>query len=395
MSRTIRSNVRAAFEAEYRPASPGYRHQLSEIPQRGHPGSPSWALGLAAAAVACLVVVALLGVQHAVVPRSSPGATPPAAARAPAPDVLWVRPLSGQDAWVVAGGELWRTADGGGHWNRLTPPGASGGLVTVQAASRDQAWAAAGNHVYRTTDGGQHWVDGGPLNGAVRSLYFADKTHGWVLSSLGYTAGSEAVVIYRTGDGGQTWLEASRAPDAIPRACDKGTIGFDDESRGWIGGTCAGGPAPLFATRDGGMTWRLQPLPSPDGQGVLQGQYAVEPPVFFTDDDAVLAVSGALNGVLIYVTHNGGADWTLVTSVPAAARPAVMSMSDWMVLADGRIRVTHDAGATWSDLPRTLDTGSTVMAMITPSTGWAWQPNALYRTTDGARTWARVDLPNR
>lgn len=400
--------IRRAFESEYEPPQAGFRARLRAISDRTpRSAGPHWSLALGSGLVALLLVLTLLGAAR--LPRTDLLA--PAASLSggpPAGEVRWVRPVSAQEAWLVAGADLWHTTDGGGRWTRATPPGAGRGQLAVQSWGRDEAWVVASSYdeqgarslVFHTSDGGVRWsASPTALRGSGRPPFFVDNRHGWILTSLGVAAGSEGVAVYGTGDGGASWRLLSQSssearPGSLPFGCAKSAISFDDLDRGWIAGTCAGGAAALFRTVDGGVTWHLQALPGPGGAARLEGPVMVEPPIFFTDDEAVLAVTDPAAGVLFYASHDGGASWSLVTTVHGASRPAVTSLRDWLVVVEGRLQVSRDAGATWSSLPGGLDPEATVLALVSPSSGWAWRPDALFRTTDGARTWTRVPLPS-
>jgi photosystem II stability/assembly factor-like uncharacterized protein len=399
--------IKRAFESGYEPPNPAFRARLRAIPdQAPRSGGTHWSPALGSALVALFLVLTLLGAAR--LPRT--GLLAPAAQLAGGPaagDIRWVRPVSAQEAWVIAGTELWHTTDGGGRWTRATPPGAGRGQVAVQSWGRDEAWVVASSYdeqgarsvVFHTGDGGAHWsASPTALRGSGHPPFFVDNRHGWILTSLGVATGSEGVIVYGTADGGGSWRLLSQSssedrPGSIPPGCAKSAISFDDLDRGWVAGTCAGGAAALFRTVDGGVTWHLQALPGPGGAERLEGPVMVEPPIFFTDDDAVLAVTDPAAGVLFYDSHDGGGSWSLAAIAPGASRPAVTSRSDWVVVVDGRLRVSHDAGRSWSSLPGGQDLEAAVLALRNPSSGWAWRSDALFRTSDGARTWTRVPLP--
>jgi photosystem II stability/assembly factor-like uncharacterized protein len=286
---------------------------------------------------------------------------------------------------------------------RATPAGGGRGAISVQAWSRDDAWVVAASFdqqgarslVFHTTDGGAHWsVSSSILRGHGRAPFFVDPRHGWILSSIDSGAGSESLAVYATSDGGATWmLLGESGSDSLPRACSQSQLGFNDLNRGWIAASCKGGPPGLLRTSDGGATWQPQGLPDREGSASLQGDLVVEPPIFFTDDDAVLAVTDARAAVLFYSTRDGGETWALAAVAAGAGRPAVTSLREWTVVLDGHLMVSHDAGQTWTRLQDSVDGESTVLALVNPSSGWAWRSDALYRTSDGGRSWTPVSLP--
>jgi photosystem II stability/assembly factor-like uncharacterized protein len=404
LSAPLREQIRQALEDEYQAPGPGFRGRLCAIPEgRADPPAAPW-LPLGSSLVALFVVLALVvGASRLSGAGSAPQPAAQITAESPPAEVGWVRPVSAQEAWVVAGSDLWRTVDGGAHWTRVTPAGAGRIGLSVQAWGRDEAWVVAGSFdqlgprslVFHTTDGGAHWsASPSILRGHGRTPFFVDPRHGWILSGFDTGAGSESVAVYGSSDGGAGWkLLSQSGSGSLPRACPHAQIGFNDLSRGWIAAFCSSGPAGLLRTTDGGVTWQPQALPGRDGSGRLAGDLAVEPPIFFTDDDAVLAVTEAQAGVLFYSSRDGGENWGLAARMAGAVRPAVTSMRDWTVTVDGRPMVSHDAGQTWSRLQSVLEVESTVVALVNPNSGWAWRPDALYRTSDGGRSWTPISPP--
>lgn len=88
----------------------------------------------------------------------------------PIPAGSWMF-LDAQHGWVVQGGDLWVTGNGGQSWSRLTPGGPFQNVFTLDFISRQEGWAAArdtfqplvGQHtangvLLHTTDGGQTWT---------------------------------------------------------------------------------------------------------------------------------------------------------------------------------------------------------------------------------------------
>lgn len=182
--------------------------------------------------------------------------------------------LEGERA--VAGGELgsdgggWavvRGAGGRGPASRLVV--GSGGAwrptATVPGAV-DAAWAGggrvvaiAGSDVYRAAVGAEAFERIAALQGAtLNAVAFADTDHGWI-------AAAEGLVI-ETNDGGATWL-----PRPVAGSLALEAIGAWTSEVGWAIGSDGARDA-LFATRDGGVTWRrVFEAPSPLSEPVAGG----------------------------------------------------------------------------------------------------------------------------
>ena len=117
--------------------------------------------------------------------------------------------------------------------------------------------------IWHTDDGGLHWNPqtsgvGCPLHG----VFFLDEQHGWAAGGLThpYTHTSTGVVLI-THDGGKTWTHnAKLLLPAVRR------IGFFNPRQGWaIACRSAMYPSGVFASDDGGRSWRPVPGGNPTG----------------------------------------------------------------------------------------------------------------------------------
>src|SRR6266478_2666811 len=146
-----------------------------------------------------------------------------------------------------------RTADGGHHWQNVTPPALSAqmaGELPSEYLDQDRAFvmALAGPgqiRVMRTSDGGTHWQDTILHDPKVverlsetgsAQFSFVDANHGWLFVSYGYD-GDEAGAVYKTIDGGRQWSVASRTdPTGVVAAQSLGRAPRR-ASHSWIRGT--------------------------------------------------------------------------------------------------------------------------------------------------------------
>jgi photosystem II stability/assembly factor-like uncharacterized protein len=142
--------------------------------------------------------------------------------KSPVGDISWVNQKVGWLNEHKFKHGIWRTLDGGKHWQessaKRTP-----GLIT--AVSEQEAWGidVEGNANYslqrlvHTTDGGKSWqrVSLPPypvLDLDMDEIVFADKLHGWVACSLPFDSEAlpehvtnDQLYILRTTDGGKTF----------------------------------------------------------------------------------------------------------------------------------------------------------------------------------------------
>lgn len=137
-------------------------------------------------------------------------------------------------------GRLWRTGDGGRTFeevhSRTSLEGAAASEYAFDFVSADVGFVLVGGELLATRDGGGTWARAAALN--LESMNFVDKDTGWASGP-----GDGAVDLTR--DGGQTWARY-RTPGVQPQwvfAIDGTNASFIDAQG------C------LFRTVDGGASW--------------------------------------------------------------------------------------------------------------------------------------------
>ncbi len=98
--------------------------------------------------------------------------------------------------WIVGGGALYKTEDGGTTW-KIKPTGTSSSLSSVFFTSALRGWAVGANGTaLRTIDGGETWTASSGIANNLNAVFFIDENTGW-------TAGSNGPIL-KTTDGGST-----------------------------------------------------------------------------------------------------------------------------------------------------------------------------------------------
>lgn len=337
-----------------------------------------------------------------------------------------LRMVSAQAGWATgwtikgsAGGILHST-DGGGTWQVVSPPALDSAridspffldashawFVTSQGQATAAQPAAVTTTIERTEDGGNSWLPGAPLHlqsGGPGWLDFIDAQHGWYMANLGESGGSMAVEIFQTADGGQSWASVSTTdgtlgpstPGSLPASCNKTGISFADLQTGWATAHCATGGVFFYTTRDGGRTWRDQPLrpPTPGETSLFQsGDCETSPPVVppGSNGSAVLRLFASGREVLLFYTQDGGHTWHASQMVRSATvrSPIFVSARDGWTTDESQLFVTHDGGQSWSagaHLPSLRFLGALDFADLRD--GWVTDGVGAFETHDGGQSW--------
>ena len=166
------------------------------------------------------------------------------------------------------------------------------------------------DRIWTTRDGGRTWklrrrVDMTVLTSACAG----DAKHAWV---AGWGTLDGVPLVFATDDGGATWRKlVVDVPEAASGNLQAGQIAAAGSSQLWL--TCTAG---VLASTDAGPTWKLQKIP------------AGQPRAIAAADDRHLVATTA--GQPILATSDGGASWLafgeegfLKQPLVAVARPAV------------------------------------------------------------------------
>ena len=246
-------------------------------------------------------------------------------------------------------GQVWKTTDGGAHWNRIVNLGFPYYWYGVDALDDDTVVVSgfdnqAGSGILRWShDGGATWSDDVVLTtrGWSMRVRFADAANGLVMDLVNFDAANAAHFTIDGGAAADDWSslvvdptggwfgnQFSLLANGHARAsgityCDStnggaawtcappvdsvfdGPTFFLDEMHGWVGG---GEISPnvdgwLHRTTDGGTTWSDRTLESP---------WPIRE-ILFVTPDVGWAAGGNIysNGGGIYYSGDGGATWTL------------------------------------------------------------------------------------
>jgi photosystem II stability/assembly factor-like uncharacterized protein len=233
----------------------------------------------------------------------------------------------------------------------------------------------------------------------------------------------QGIVIDRTIDGGKTWqlvaqtnFPPDRSTAGAPSVnCGKSDLSFLNASTGWLTGGCTGGVT-FDVTRDGGVTWKAQPLASPDGAAFSTdcdgGPCALSAPRFVSAGFGYMVlhdthVTPARSW--LYTSRDGGQSWTIhvlpgqetnISMVTASVGFANVGPADsaarWLYRTD-------EGGTSWQPVLANVQLSYVALGCVSESRCWALSPSIngsdsstrLHETTDGGRTWSLLILEAR
>jgi photosystem II stability/assembly factor-like uncharacterized protein len=248
----------------------------------------------------------------------------------------------------------------------------AGRVESMKLLNSEVGWAATNRRLFWTTTAGHEWKDITPktkMDRTIASVFFLDVANGWVL--LAYagkedprTSISETLFdLASTTDSGESWSINRldfRDPDPSRGLSGEAWLDFVDAQHGWImvrmNGNTAVSIGVLRATEDGGKTWKSLGAP------------AAGPVRFVTPNEGWME-GGPTEDVTqgIYVTRDGGRNWTLLTlKTPAEVLPKTYPTYQLPQFVD-------------------KDTGFLLATFSEPNDE---SPKlALFTTKDGGRTW--------
>lgn len=167
-----------------------------------------------------------------------------------------------------------------------------------------------------------------------------------------------------------------------PHGNQLAAVDFVDGAVGWTVGT----NGTLRRTRDGGITWTAQAVPT---HGFLFGVAAVSRTTAW-----VVGESG-----LILKTTDGGATWSQQTSGVGSWLFGVSAVSPreaWAVGSRGVALATYDGGETWRRLPTRTTSDLFAVDFIDATQGWCvGDKGSVLFTANGGRSWRRQAVPSR
>lgn len=262
-------------------------------------------------------------------------------------------------------------------------------LHAVYFLNENQGWAVGSKGALLVTnDGGQGWrALPHPTEDALLDVYFADAQNGWLVCERNIydlkTNDEARTYLLRTADGGTSWTKINVVGLDVDARLVRAL--FTRDGRGWTFGEAGA----LFTTRDGGVSWERQRVPT---RHLLLGG------AFLNGAQGWLVGAGAT----ILQTTDGGATWHADTIVGVSSQTSatekqpvrltaasfVDQWHGWAVGAAGRIFITNDGGRAWHEQQSNVRADLSDVKFVDAVEGWAvGAEGTLIHTTDGGLHW--------
>jgi photosystem II stability/assembly factor-like uncharacterized protein len=304
-----------------------------------------------------------------------------------------VKALSAERAIVVGyGGKILVTSNGGASFDRVD--GGTDLALYKVAAVGDRLWISGQEGlILHSNDGGKTWQkQNSDTKMYLFSIFFMDENRGFAVG--------DSSTLTETSDGGKTWKartvstgEENTSEMALamqdPIFYD---VRFSDDQSGWI----AGEFGQLLRTTDGGQTWTAnqKTLMTPES-GIVDpidlptffGQYAV-------NDQDVLAAG--LDGKIAR-TRDGGVTWrfepmklAFPISEPLYQPYVTPDGTGWAVGGGGEIVQVAAGQSEWGrpNLGMPIYTWLRSISFADAQHGWmAGGFGMILRTSDGGKSW--------
>ncbi len=294
---------------------------------------------------------------------------------------------------------IFRTVDRGKHWlKQLSGDGEFyccfyGGTVPVQIVDAAHIFLLVRgltDRLYRTADGGAHWDTLATPSQHVTAVAFSDPMYGWLLD------GSTGRDLYATRDRGASWQRLPAPP------LDAFRLSLRSPNEAWMSAFGSGGPR-VYTSADEGHTWQKHDVPPPPGGSWDSGSF-FQLQLLPRTGVVVFDAYGGSPSSFMATSFDGGATWRYVQ--PPSGTVAYQDAFHWWGMHGLALSKSSDAGQTWtevtSQLPGwlfrpdlyVLDAKHAWVTMSVPASSLAPGGNGLAFTDDGGLHWTRARVPH-
>jgi photosystem II stability/assembly factor-like uncharacterized protein len=289
---------------------------------------------------------------------------------------------------------IFRTVDRGKHWKKQLSSNSDyfqHGAMPVQTIDAAHSFVlvrGATEVLYRTVDGGAHWNTVALPDPHVQAVVFSDPNYGWLLA--GWTGRD----LYVTRDAGASWQRRPPPPGSF-------RLSLRSPNEAWLSGFVSASPY-VYVSTDEGQTWQRHDLPPPPGGSWGTGPYFQLQLL----PRAGVVVSDVLGGgptSFFATSFDGGLTWAYVQSPPGTV--AYQDAFHWWAMRGTTLSKSADAGQTWSQVTNALpdwlyrtelhvlDATHAWVTFSVPASLSAPGGNGLAFTDDGGLHWTQAQVP--
>lgn len=260
--------------------------------------------------------------------------------------------------------------------------------------------------VWRTSDGGQHWepgehlsLTGGESFFEPEGFSFVDPFHGWLLVHIDAGMSHDYSNLYQTSDGGRTWQRMIDPYEGGLQSLHNTGLAFSDQKLGWVTkDNLAVLPGAFFEqTTDGGKTWENIFIPPPDKLDWFTeiSQCATSNPTFPAFQKGILLINCRTfddhTFTFTYLTSDQGKSWQSAP-LPTTAE-SLFFVNEHIGWALGRdLYQSTDGGLSWVSIKTVNWDGQ--FSFVDEKTGWAVavsdDKTALVFTQNSGQTWQLI-----
>ena len=337
------------------------------------------------------------------------GALPPDSGR---PESVAFDPHNAQVAYVMTQGHVFKTTDGGSHWQATAASGSGwvGANEALTADPRHPGTLYAGTQVgvYKTVDGGRSWR---PSKRGLFVPHLGERQKGWVIALAVDPANTNIVFagsdrVSKSTDGGHSWktvFPPHRSQNPPENVSALAIAPTRPEAIYAIKSDFSNGRTSIYKSTDAGTSWQATTS--------VRGTYAMGFATALAVDPRHPTTVYAAIGANVLKTTNAGESWQPIADglpIAAAGRGSCHCQGGVTALAvDPRRAGTVYAALTQGGIYKTANGGQTWIRAIyqpfamnavavdpaRPATLYAagegdWPEPRILRSTDSGHSWA-------